>query len=155
MAFITSRFHFMNFPVAPGAFLAGLSRESKGEPRFSGKSRHFAGLAGQACATSWFFCSKFRPAGTGHGLSGSAGPVSAGLLLATAFICARPQLKTFPWPPLPKPGPLRTASGHAGLLELFCIAAAARFIPAIYLWRPRGNSCGCGKLPRPPCYIYG
>lgn len=153
---------FYNEPVslyelsrrAQGIFWRVWSRESKGDPQFSGKADTL-----QAWRASLRNKLIFLLEGSGHQETGyrisEAQALLPALLFGDRFYLRQATTENFSLAAIAHS--LALSGQHlaiAGLLGLFCIAAASRFHPAIYLWRPRVILVAVASCPAALLYLW-
>lgn len=152
---------FYNEPVsfyelsrrAQGIFWRVWSRESKGEPRFSGKADTLQAWRASLRDKLVFLLENSGRQEPGHGLSEAQALLPA-LLFGDRFYLRQATTENFSLAAIAHS--LALSGQHlaiAGLLGLFCIAAAARFHPAIYLWRPRVILVAAASCPAALLYF--
>ncbi len=153
---------FYNEPVsfyelsrrAQGIFWRVWSRESKGEPRFSGKADTLQAWRASLRDKLVFLLENSGRQEPGHGLSEAQALLPA-LLFGDRFYLRQATTENFSLAAIAHS--LALSGQHlaiAGLLGLFCIAAAARFYPAIYLWRPRVILVAAASCPAALLYLW-
>ena len=153
---------FYNEPVsfyelsrrAQGIFWRVWSRESKGEPRFSGKADTLQAWRASLRDKLVFLLENSGRQEPGHGLSEAQALLPA-LLFGDRFYLRQATTENFSLAAIAHS--LALSGQHlaiAGLLGLFCIAAAARFHPAIYLWRPRVILVAAASCPAALLYLW-
>ncbi|MFG6374423.1 MAG: ComEC/Rec2 family competence protein, partial [Desulfovibrio sp.] len=139
---------------AQGIFWRVWSRESKGEPRFSGKADTLQAWRASLRDKLVFLLENSGRQEPGHGLSEAQALLPA-LLFGDRFYLRQATTENFSLAAIAHS--LALSGQHlaiAGLLGLFCIAAAARFHPAIYLWPPRVILVAAASCPAALLYLW-